>query len=37
MAELAGLLTSEDEFLRSPHMSAHLAAFLSATGHRHPG
>jgi hypothetical protein len=35
--ELARLLTTIDEFLRSPHMPARLAAFLSATGHQHPG
>lgn len=37
LASLAGFLTTVDEFLRSPHMSARLAAFLSATGHQHPG
>jgi hypothetical protein len=36
-AELARLLTIIDEFLRSPHMPARLAAFLTATGHQHPG
>ena len=36
-AELARLLTIIDEFLRSPHMPARLTAFLSATGHEHPG
>ncbi len=31
------MLTVIDEFLRSPHMPARLAAFLSAAGHPHPG
>lgn len=37
MAELARLLTAVDEFLRASHMSARLAAFLSALGHPNPG
>jgi hypothetical protein len=37
LASLAGFLTTVDEFLRSPHMSARLTAFLSAAGHQHPG
>jgi hypothetical protein len=37
LASLAGFLTTVDEFLRSPHMSARLAAFLSSAGHQHPG
>lgn len=36
-AGLARMLTVINEFLRSPHMHARLAAFLSAAGHPHPG
>lgn len=37
LAGLARLLTTIDEFLRSPHMAARLAVFLSAPGNPHPG
>jgi hypothetical protein len=37
MADLAELLSTVDEFLGSPHVSARLDAFLSAAVHPHPG